>query len=156
MMQQEYSVIISDTSCLILLSKIDEFDLLQQLANHVYITKDIFEEYGHEIPSWIIIKDVKDQHYQKIIELDIDKGEASAIALSIEFEESVLILDDLKGRKYASKLGLKFTGTLGLIMKAKQLGVLKAIKPIITKIKNTNFRFNDDLLDSIIKEAGEL
>jgi predicted nucleic acid-binding protein len=54
--------------------------------------------------------------------MDLDKGEASAIALTLEVENGVLIIDDLKGRKIAKKLNLKFSGMFGLILKAKQMG----------------------------------
>ncbi len=65
---------------------------------------------------------------------------ASAIALAKEQNSPLLVLDDLKARKLASRLNLKFTGTLGIIHKAKQIGVLEKVKPIIEKLQTTNFR----------------
>jgi len=53
------------------------------------------------------------------LELQLDKGEASAIALALEIQDSTLILDDFKARKVAEKLGLKITGTLGLMILPK-------------------------------------
>ena len=72
-------------------------------------------------------------------------GEASAFALALEFENSTLIIDDLKGRKVAERLGLRYSGSFGLILKAKQIGVIESIRPILDKIKETDFRFNDQL-----------
>jgi predicted nucleic acid-binding protein len=54
------------------------------------------------------------------LEREIDSGEASAILLALEIHGSILIIDDLKGRKVASQMSLKYSGTLGLILKAKQ------------------------------------
>jgi predicted nucleic acid-binding protein len=88
--------------------------------------------------------------------MDLDAGEASAIALSLETDNAILIIDDLKGRKVVERLKLKYSGTFGLILKAKQEGVVSTIKPIINKIIQTNFRFSVSLLDTILKEAGEL
>lgn len=65
------------------------------------------------------VVEVKDKPKQLLLELQIDKGESSAIALALEIPESTLILDDFKARKIADKLGLTYTGTLGVILKAK-------------------------------------
>lgn len=87
--------------------------------------------------------------------MELDKGEASAIALSLDLENPVLILDELKGRKIANRLNLRYSGTFGLILKAKQNGTIKSVKPILAKIRSTNFRFDERLFETIIKEAGE-
>jgi predicted nucleic acid-binding protein len=154
-MQPNSEIIISDTSCLILLNKINELDLLKSMALKVYITPTIQKEFGKELPSWIIVKHPSDNHYQKILEMDLDEGEASAIALSLEIDNSILLIDDLKGRKIAERLNLRYSGTFGLILKAKQIGQIKSVRVILEKVKDTNFRFSEKLLSSIIEEAGE-
>jgi len=140
---------------LILLSKINELGLLKQLSEKVYITSIIRKEYRKEIPAWIEIVDPSDKHYQAILEMDLDKGEASSIALSLEVENGILIIDDLKGRKIAERLKLRFPGTFGMILKAKQVGIIKTIKPILEKVRSTDFRFTEDLFQTMMKEAGE-
>lgn len=154
-MRENSEIIISDTSCLILLYKIDELSLLNHFGMLVVITPTIQKEFGKELPEWIRVKAPKDNHYQKILQMDLDEGESSAIALSLEFENSILIIDDLKARKIAEMLNLKFSGTFGLILKAKQLGFLKSVKPILVKIKSTNFRFSEELYNLILEESGE-
>ncbi len=57
---------------------------------------------------------------QRLLELQIDKGESSSIALALETPHSILILDDFKARKVAMLLELQFTGTIGVIVKAKR------------------------------------
>jgi predicted nucleic acid-binding protein len=154
-MQPNSEIIISDTSCLILLNKINELELLKSIASKVYITPTIQKEFGRDLPSWITVKYPNDNHYQKILEMDLDEGEASAIALSFEVDNSILLIDDLKGRKIAERLNLRYSGTLGLILKAKQIGKIKSVREILEKVKNTNFRFSEKLLNTIIEEAGE-
>ena len=154
-MQLNSDIIISDTSCLILLSKIDELILLNKLGDKVFITPTINQEFGKKLPSWILIKEPNDYHYQKILEMDLDKGEASAIALLLDMDDAIMIIDDLKGRKIAERLNLRYSGTFGLILKAKQIGIINSVKPILDKIKKTNFRFSDKLFDLVIKQAGE-
>jgi predicted nucleic acid-binding protein len=154
-MQLNSEIIISDTSCLILLSKIDELNLLNKISDRVFITNTIQNEYGKDLPLWINIKEPNDSHYQKILEMDLDKGEASAIALSLEMDNSIIIIDDLKGRNVAERLNLKYSGTFGLILKAKQIGIIQSVKPILTKVKETNFRFSEKLFKLILEQAGE-
>lgn len=87
--------------------------------------------------------------------MQIDKGESSAIALAMEMSESTIILDDYKARKVAERLGLNYTGTIGIIIKAKLEGIIPSIKPILTKIKQTDFHISKELELIALKEAGE-
>ena len=70
-------IIISDTSCLILLTSIDELNLLVKIGKEVFITPEINQEFGRNLPDWIKIKKTIDKHYQKLLERDIDKGEVT-------------------------------------------------------------------------------
>jgi predicted nucleic acid-binding protein len=148
-------VIISDTTCLIILSKIGELDLLRQLYQTVTITQEILLEYGEHIPVWINVEQAKDNYRQLLLEMQIDKGEASAIALAMETSDHIIILDDWKARKLAERLGLSITGTLGIIIKAKILGLIPSIKPYLVKIRRTNFRISEQLEQIALKEAKE-
>ena len=148
-------IIISDTSCLILLTNIDELELLRKIGKTVYITPEINQEFGKSLPDWIKIKEPVDKHYQKLLERDIDKGEASAIILALETPGSILIIDDLKGRKVADEMDLKYSGSFGLILRAKQEGIITSIRPIIERIRSTNFRYSEKLLESLLVQAGE-
>jgi len=81
-------------------------------------TVDIATEYGEALPEWVEILEVRDKPKQQLLELQIDKGESSAIALALEIPNNTIILDDIKARKIAEKLGLTYTGTIGIIVKA--------------------------------------
>jgi predicted nucleic acid-binding protein len=149
-------IFISNTSCLIILSKIDEIELLNKLCDNVFTTSVVQNEFHNRVPDWIKIKDPPDAKYQEILEMEVDKGEASVIALALKLERSILIIDDLKGRRVADNLNLKYSGTFGLLLKAKEEGIINKITPIINKILTTNFRFSEELIQTIIREAGEL
>ncbi len=99
-------IIIADTSCLILLDKIGELQLLNALFGTITLTQEIRDEYHQYLPDWFEIKNPINRTYQKILEASLDSGEASAIALAIEHKGCLLIMDDLKGRRYAENLGL--------------------------------------------------
>ena len=133
-------IIIADTSCFIVLTNIGELELLHKVYAEVVTTMDIAIEYGEHLPDWVTIVSVADKYKQQLLEMQIDKGESSAIALALETADSTVILDDYKARKIAEHLGINYTGTLGVIIKAKLEGVIASIKPILEKIKQTNFR----------------
>jgi predicted nucleic acid-binding protein len=147
--------IISDTSCFIILTNIGELELLHKLYGQIVTTLDIATEYGELLPKWVEILSVADMSKQQLLELQIDKGESSAIALALETPNSTIILDDHKARKIANQLGLAYTGTIGVIVKAKLKGIIPSIKPIIEKIKRTNFRISVEIEIQALKQANE-
>ncbi|MEX6687987.1 DUF3368 domain-containing protein [Danxiaibacter flavus] len=130
-----------------------------EILHHVYggiiTTPDVAKEYGENLPDWIEIRCVNDKSKQQLLEMHIDRGESSAIALALEMPGSTLIIDDYKARQIAAKLGIAFTGTIGVIIKAKLLGFIPSIKPILQEIKKTNFRLSLDLELQALKEAQE-
>tara|TARA_R110002126_G_scaffold35949_6_gene109954 strand:- start:5440 stop:5736 length:297 start_codon:yes stop_codon:yes gene_type:complete len=85
----------------------------------------------------------------------LDTGEATSIALASEYEDSLVIIDEIKGRKTAKELGIPVTGSLGVLMTAKDKGYIKAVKPILEKIQYTNFRISKELIDQALKKANE-
>ncbi len=143
-------VVISDTSTLILFQKIEYLDLLKQVYGELITTSEIAKEYGDVLPDWIKIESVVDKKYQEFLETQIDGGEASAIALAQEYEDVLLLLDDLKARKLALKLNFKITGALGIIHKAKQMSIIENVKPLIDKLLKTDFRISDKIIDEIL------
>ncbi len=77
-------VIIADSSCLIALSNIGELQLLRQVYEQVTMTPEIESEFGEPLPDWITVEEVTDKKKISILELELDRGESSAIALAIE------------------------------------------------------------------------
>ncbi|MDN4164462.1 DUF3368 domain-containing protein [Cytophagales bacterium LB-30] len=148
-------IILSDTSCLILMDRIGELELLHKLFRQITVTPEIAEEFKEKLPNWVKIEATSNKTYQKILEASLDKGEASAIAYAIEHPDCLLIIDDFKGRKYAEQLGIQITGTLGIIVQAKLSGTIKSVKPVLEKIKETNFRISAELELEMLRKAQE-
>lgn len=148
-------IIISDTSCFIILTNIGEFDLLRKVYGEVTTTVDIANEFGEQLPEWVKIRPIKDKYRQQLLEMQIDKGESSAIALALETQDNTLILDDYKARKIAEQLGLSYTGTIGVIIKAKLKGIIPSIKPLLEKISRTDFRISAEIELQALKDANE-
>lgn len=148
-------VVISDTSTLILFHKIGEFNLLKGVYGELITTPEIAEEFGEKLPNWIKIQPVSDKKYQIFLETQVDYGEASAIALATQYDDVLLLLDDLKARKLATRLNFKITGTLGIIHKAKQMSLIDKVRPLIDKLLLTDFRVADNIIEEILKLNNE-
>ncbi|MGZ8262351.1 MAG: DUF3368 domain-containing protein [Methylotenera sp.] len=148
--------IISNTSCLIILDNIDALAILQKLYQNIYLTEEVAQEYGKALESWMNVMTVKDKNYLRILNTSVDLGEASTIALALQMaEDNVMILDDLKARKLAKQLQLKFTGLLGVLLKAKQQQIISSVADILTQLKSVNFRVSEKLEKEVLKLAGE-
>lgn len=148
-------IILADTSCLIILDKVGETKVLQALYGNIHITSIIAQEFGKMLPDWINVKDAVNKTYENLLQTSVDRGEASAIALAVELGDCLLILDDYKVRRLASNLDLKFTGTFGVLVEAKLSGYLPSVRPILDKIKQTDFRLSLELERKILDKAGE-
>lgn len=147
-------VIVSDTSCLILFYKIGELELLKKLFGTIFISEKVLNEFNQPLPDWVEVVDPKTD-LQRGLSSYLDSGEASAIALATEYKDSLLIIDEIKGRKVAKELGVSVTGSLGLLVTAKNKGHIKAVRPIIEKIQKTNFRVSELLIKRVLQKVDE-
>ena len=86
---------------------------------------------------------------------ELDLGESEAIVLAIELKADYLIIDEYKGRAIADKKGVKIVGLLGVLIAAKRIGHLQAVKPLIEKIQINGFRLNRSLIDKVLNALGE-
>jgi len=148
-------IIVSDTSCLILLDKLGRISLLKSLYGKITVTKIVADEFGKVLPDFVEIENPKNKNYQKILQSFLDPGEASAMALALEKEECLLIIDEFKGRREARQLGLNYTGTLGILIVAKEKGLIKSVTEIIKEIGKTDFRIGEILINEVKRKSGE-
>ncbi|WP_224996918.1 DUF3368 domain-containing protein [Cesiribacter sp. SM1] len=148
-------LIICDTSCLILFDKINQLDLLRLCYNTIFVTPEVALEYGKQLPDWIFIKEVANQSHQRILEQILGVGESSAIALGVELPRSTVVIDDLKARKVAKSLNLQITGSLGILVKAKQKGHIDQLAPVLDDVQQTDFRISEKILTKILSLVGE-
>jgi len=130
-------------------------ELLRKVFAKIVITHTIAAELSMSVPEWIQITEPGNSLIQKVLELELDSGEASAFALYFDFKNAIIAIDDLKARKIALRLHIAFTGSFGIILAAKQSGIIVSVLPLIDKIKKTKFRFSEELIAELIKSAGE-
>lgn len=156
--------VISNTTPLLSLLKIDQLDILRQLYGEITIPFAVFEEIemGREKPyyqvlttlSWLHIESVGDPKARFYFN-DLDKGEAEVIILSQELNTDLVIIDEILGRHHAKRLNLALTGTLGILLKAKSTGIIAAVTPLIHELEQKGSWFNPKLIAKALELANE-
>ena len=157
-------VIVSDTSPVTNLIKIGELDLLKNVFENIIIPQTVYEELCVldkqkvilEQADWITVMDLKNSTLTTALLLEVDKGEAEAIALAIELEADYLLIDEQAGRAVAERLGIKITGIIGLLIQAKQKGFIEKVKPYLERlIHEASFRISPQLFKNVISLLKE-
>jgi predicted nucleic acid-binding protein len=144
-------IVILDTSCLIAFTNINRLDLLQSICPAVITTPEVAAEYKSPLPRWVKISAVKDNTKTKSINMLLGLGESSAIALALETENALVILDDKQARSYAKNIGLNYTGIVGLLRFGYKKGLIQDIDSIISDLYSIQFHLPGNVED-LIKE----
>ena len=155
-------VIVSDTSPLIMLSKIKALDLLKKLYGDILMPEEVYNEivsgepYMDEIIYFKSFK-FKVVKVKKTLEFGLGKGEESAINLALE-KKAILIADDYVARQIAKNLGLKVIGTLSLLLifLKKRLINYEKFKNLLNELIENNFRISIELYNEVLNEAEKL
>lgn len=157
-------LVVSNTTPIITLALVGQLTLLQQLYGTVLIPAAVESEilaggsrYGAlelSQASYIRTVPLKDPARAALLN-DLDPGEAEAIALALEQNADLLIMDERLGRRHAARLGLTLTGSIGILLMAKQTGQIKAIKPLLTQLDQGGIHLSPALIAQALQEAGE-
>ncbi|MGI8670375.1 MAG: DUF3368 domain-containing protein [Aridibacter sp.] len=154
--------IVTNTSPLLTLSKMKAFDVIEKLPYEFVCPKEVEDEIlagagkNHDvtIPTWLKITPLQ----SKVSPLSIaslDLGEASVIQLAIEQNIKTVCIDELAGRRAAKAIGLKIVGSLGLLGKAKTLGLINEIKPLVKKAQDEGIYFDENLISEFLSLFNE-
>jgi predicted nucleic acid-binding protein len=148
-------VVIADASTIIGLLNIDSLHILRVLYAHIEITSIVREEVNAALPDWIVTNDTYSQDaYRSLIPI-LDRGEASAIALTLTHPDHLLIIDERKGRRHALRLSLRITGLTGIIIRAKREGHLGSGKEKLDELLANGFRLSSKIYQQALQEMGE-
>ncbi len=90
----------------------------------------------------------------RVIEWDLDPGEAEVIALALATPGATAVLDDLMGRKCALALGVGITGTLGIVMAAARSGYVKDPREVILGLRASGMWLSDATISRAFRLAG--
>lgn len=146
-------IVVADSTCLIGLERIGELDILPALFDSVMIPPEVGREFGGSF-EWLKVENLKNNFLVDALQMVVDAGEAEAIALASE-KNCLLISDDKQARAAAKRLSVKVIGTVGVLIRAKQNGVIKALKPILDDLEANDFRIGQALKEEALKIVGE-
>lgn len=145
---------VADSACLIALDAIGRLDLISGVFEQVSVTPEVLAEVGRALPG-VVATPASDRGVVAALKTQLDEGEASVIALAMEIGDVLVVLDDKKARRVARQLGLKVTGTIGLLVRAKRLGLVDAIEPLLSALERAGFRMSRALRQEALRLAGE-
>jgi predicted nucleic acid-binding protein len=149
--------IVSNTSPLIALDHLGDLDLIPQvLGGGLLIPPAVAREFqGGSVRSWIEVRPLQHPLGPKILQASLGAGESEALALAMEVGADLTLLDDKAARRLALTLRLPLLGTLGLLLKAKELGLIKEIRPKLIALRTLPFHIAPKLYAAVLKDARE-
>ncbi len=164
-MPEQTRTVIVNTTPIIALSLIGQLDLLQRLYGEVVVPPAVQAEVlagGPGSPgvaelqraNWIRVVSLPDPRRADLLS-DLERGEAEVIALAQDLNAGLVIIDERLARRHAKRLGLTLTGTLGVLLKAKELGFVPAVGPLINRLRQGGIRLDDVLVAETLGLAGE-
>jgi uncharacterized protein len=162
--------IASNTSPILNLAIIGQLDLLRQQFAEVLIPSAVWSELKPETTfpgatnvrlalqaQWLHEVKLKDANLVRALALDLDAGEAAAIALALECGFQQILMDEYDGRAKAKSLGLQPIGLLGVLLRAKRTGRLDSVQTPMQMLRHqAGFFIDEDLFKQVLQEAGEL
>lgn len=159
-------VVIVNATPIIALSLIGNLDILSALYNQVLVPPAVETEVltggkskigvGElQKSGWICVTPLQDPRRADLLS-DLDRGEAEVIALAQEINADLVIIDERLARRHAGRLGLTLTGTLGVLLRAKQKNLIPSISPLIEVLQKNGIRLGEPLITKTLRLAGEV
>ena len=158
--------VIVNSTPLIALCNIGRLDLLQSVYGRIVIPQAVFDEVTEkddsacrqikQRPGWIEVAQISDNAQKQMYRAKLHDGEVEVMILAQETPTAdLVIIDDNAAKKTAKFLGLHVTGTLGVLLRAKGMGLVEEITPIIEELRKNGFYVDDTVKAMAIKQAGE-
>jgi uncharacterized protein len=148
---------VSDTSPFIALNSIGRLGLLPQLFDTITIPAAVAAELKSVLlPAWVRVVSTPETAIPHVQAPGLGRGEMEAIQLALHLRPDRLLLDDGEGRREAQRLGLRVTGVLGLLLAAKRIGFLPAVRPEVDTLRTSGFRVSEGLYKELLASCGEI
>lgn len=161
---------ISNSSTLIHLAGIGRLELLKEFYGKVLITPAVWREVveeGKERPGakevkeanssgWIEVIAPSNESVVRLLERELHRGEAEVIALAIEQHPEVVFLDELEARRLAGLYGLRKTGVIGILIRAKLEGKIASLREELDRLRNkAGFWVGEEIYKQALKAVAE-
>lgn len=158
--------VVVNTTPLIALSYVGKLDILKELYCEIIIPEAVYKELSVKQESickkavdrsldWIRVEKIQNQMAKSMYKTQLHDGEVEVMILSKEIDADVVIIDDANAKKHAKYLQLPVTGTLGVLIKAKQLGYVDELKPILHCMIENGIYISQNLVDLCLAQVGE-
>lgn len=149
--------IISDSSPLISLERINRLDLLERLFETVVVPSAVAREIGPFTAGKARVAErrLRRPIEPRIVLANLGAGESEALSLSLEFGKTRVLVDDLPARILADALGIPISGTIGILLAAKRHGFIATIKPDLDALRSTGSRISPELYERSLALAEE-
>jgi len=155
--------VVVNTGPLIALGRISAFDIIERLPIHFIAPRQVAEEIeagaraGHPVvvPSWLGVEELLQKPLVPLARYILDAGEAAVIQLAIERGIPDVCIDEWRGRRAAVSVGLRVTGSLGLLGRAKHCGFIPSVLPWVEKLTASGIYYHPDLLRGFLSAMGE-
>lgn len=161
--------VVSNTSPIWNLASIERLELLRDQFSDVRIPHDVLQELqvGHEYPeaariqramtdTWMRVESLTHPYLQRSLMLEIDRGEAAAIALALELGVTQVLIDETDGRAAAKAMGLQPIGILGVLLRAKDEGAIASVSHEMSRLRHeAGFFIAESLFQRVREVAGE-
>ena len=153
-------IVVSDTTSIHYLVLIAETELLPVLYGEVLIpesvalelqqphTPELIRCWMQKPPAWLQIVSLAALP-PIAMSLDLDRGERDAIRLALHCNADLVLMDERDGVEEARRLGLTVTGTLGVLDRAAERGLID-LAPAFARLRQTNFRINPALMERLL------
>ncbi len=160
-------IVVANTTPLIGLASIQRFVVLNQIFGEITIAEAVFDEImktggrkkiaQQEVSTseWLRVRSIQDRLAVEVLLDELDLGEAETIVLAREINADWVIMDEKKGRQKLTQMGFNKIGTLGVLLKAKEIGLLPFIKPELEKLQKNGFSLSQTVIESVLIQAGE-
>jgi predicted nucleic acid-binding protein len=156
-------LIVADTSALVALAAYDALSILGELFRDVHVPSAVFRECTVPGKPWV--GRLEAYLIQKVVEVDLQEfvivaeglgqGELEAMALCKRLRAERLLIDDYRARKVAHLNGIHVVGSLGVLLLAKEAGLISQARPLIAEIQAAGVRYSDQLVAEVLRLAGE-
>lgn len=159
------TLVVSDTSPIRALNFLNQLPLLESLFGKVLLPPAVRDELASPLPkfmpvdlghfSFIEVRVPRDVRQVRQFMQTLDAGESEAIALALEEHATIILMDELRGRKLAERFGLVPLGALGVLLRAKRRHLITAIRPLIGELDELEFYMSHELKEHVLRLAGE-
>lgn len=157
--------LIADSSPLIALARVGQLHLLPRLACRILVPPAVWQEITEAKQEAPGAREVAAQSWIEIVAPDpavvaplailVGRGEAEALALAQREPAASLLLDDLRARKLAARLGLRRMGTVALLIAAKRSGLIESLRPQLQALVANNIFLDQALIKAALRDVGE-